>query len=257
MTMPNTAYLPQIGRGIVVQEGETILQAALAAGISYPHGCRMGRCGACKSHLVSGEVELLKHTPFSLTEEEKAERLTLACRAMPKSDVTISWLDGADEIADIAAGRFEGLIAETVEATHDIKLVRVKIGNRNQFDFRAGQYVRFFYPAARPAITPSPAVPTRNWSNSTSDMSRVAQPAPASLSRRRPEIPSHSKVRSAHPSCAKNIGGPFSALLAAQAWHQSRRLPRRHLPETWGKRFTSILVRGQLVTYIWWSNFAN
>jgi CDP-4-dehydro-6-deoxyglucose reductase len=148
--MPNTAYLPQIGRGIAVQEGETILQAALAAGIPYPHGCRMGRCGACKSHLVSGEVELLRHTPFSLTEEEKADGLTLACRAMPRSDVTLGWLDGVDEIADIAAGRFEGVIAETVEATHDIKLVRVKIGNRNQFDFRAGQYVRFFYPGVPP-----------------------------------------------------------------------------------------------------------
>ncbi len=150
MTMPNTVYLPQIGRGISVTEGETILQAALAAGISYPHGCRMGRCGACKSHLVSGEVDLLKHTPFSLTEEEKAEGLTLACRAMPKSDVTISWLDGADETANIPAGRFEGVIAQTVEATHDIKLVQVKISNRNQFDFRAGQYMRFFYPGSPP-----------------------------------------------------------------------------------------------------------
>jgi CDP-4-dehydro-6-deoxyglucose reductase len=150
MTNINTAYLPQIGRGIAVQDGETILQAALAAGIAYPHGCRMGRCGACKSHLVSGEVELLKHTPFSLTEEEKAEGLTLACRAMPRSDVTISWLDGADEIADIPAGRFEGVIAETVQATHDIKLVRVKIGNRRQFDFRAGQHVRFLYPGSPP-----------------------------------------------------------------------------------------------------------
>jgi CDP-4-dehydro-6-deoxyglucose reductase len=150
MTNINTAYLPQIGRGIAVEDGETILQAALAAGIAYPHGCRMGRCGACKSHLVSGEVELLKHTPFSLTEEEKAEGLTLACRAMPRSDVTVSWRHGADEIADIPAGRFEGVIAETVQATHDISLVRVKIGNRHQFDFRAGQYVRFLYPGSPP-----------------------------------------------------------------------------------------------------------
>lgn len=42
MTLPHQVYLPQIGRRISVYEGETILQAALAAGISYAHGCRMG-----------------------------------------------------------------------------------------------------------------------------------------------------------------------------------------------------------------------
>jgi CDP-4-dehydro-6-deoxyglucose reductase, E3 len=148
MATMNTAYLSQVGRAIAVREEETILQAALAAGISYPHGCRMGRCGACKSRLISGVVDLLKHTQFSLTEEEKAEGLTLACRAMPRSDVTISWLDGIDEVADIPAGRFDGVVVEAINVTHDIKLLRVKIENRNQFDFRAGQYVRLFYPAS-------------------------------------------------------------------------------------------------------------
>ncbi|MGG2475934.1 2Fe-2S iron-sulfur cluster-binding protein, partial [Rhizobium sp. BR5] len=70
-------------------------------------------------------IDLLKHTPFSLTEEEKADGLTLACRAVPLSDMTISWLDGDDEIADIPTGRFEGVVVEVVDATHDIKLIRI------------------------------------------------------------------------------------------------------------------------------------
>ncbi|MDX8322809.1 2Fe-2S iron-sulfur cluster binding domain-containing protein [Rhizobium rhizogenes] len=150
MTPGNTVYLPRIGRSIVAAHGETVLQAALAAGISYPHGCRMGRCGACKSHLVSGEIDLLKHTPFSLTEEEKAEGLTLACRAVPLSDVTIGWLDGEDEFADIPAGRFDGVIAEAVDATHDIKLIRIRLDDRELFTFKAGQYVRLLYPDCSP-----------------------------------------------------------------------------------------------------------
>ncbi|KJF69316.1 2Fe-2S iron-sulfur cluster-binding protein [Rhizobium nepotum] len=150
MTSQNTIYLPRIGRSIVAAQGETVLQAALAAGISYPHGCRMGRCGACKSHLVSGEIDLLKHTPFSLTEEEKAEGLTLACRAVPMSDVTIGWLDGDDEIADIPTGRFDGVVVEAVDATHDIKLIRIRLNDREQFTFKAGQYVRLLYPDCSP-----------------------------------------------------------------------------------------------------------
>lgn len=39
----------QTGRTLAVPEGITILEAALADGISYPHGCRSGRCGSCKS----------------------------------------------------------------------------------------------------------------------------------------------------------------------------------------------------------------
>ncbi|MFK3778518.1 2Fe-2S iron-sulfur cluster-binding protein [Agrobacterium sp. NPDC089420] len=150
MTPGNTIYLPQIGRSILAAEGETVLQAALAAGVTYPHGCRMGRCGACKSRLMSGEIDLLKHTPFSLTEEEKAEGLTLACRAVPMSDVTIGWLDGADEIADIPTGRFDGVVAEAVDATHDIKLVRIRLDDRGQFTFKPGQYVRLLYPDCSP-----------------------------------------------------------------------------------------------------------
>lgn len=151
MVMPgNTIYLPQIGRSIMAAEGETVLQAALAAGIAYPRGCRMGRCGACKSHLISGEIDLLKHTPFSLTEEEKAEGLTLACRAVPASDVTIGWLDGEDEFADIPTGRFEGVVEEAVDATHDIKLIRIRLEDRAQFTFKPGQYVRLLYPDSSP-----------------------------------------------------------------------------------------------------------
>lgn len=106
MTLPHTIHLPQIERSIAVAPGETVLQAALAAGIAYPHGCRMGRCGACKSRLISGEVDLLKHTPFSLTEEEKADGLTLACRAIPSSDVVIGWLKAANAPSDIHADVF-------------------------------------------------------------------------------------------------------------------------------------------------------
>ncbi|WP_423220739.1 2Fe-2S iron-sulfur cluster-binding protein [Bacillus paralicheniformis] len=39
----------QAGRIIDVPDGRTILERALEEGIAYPHGCRSGRCGSCKS----------------------------------------------------------------------------------------------------------------------------------------------------------------------------------------------------------------
>jgi ferredoxin len=85
--------LPQLGRRTPVTAEQTILQAALAAGVAYPHGCRSGRCGSCKSRLISGDVELGKHSRFALTEEDRANGLILACRSVPTTNVTVAWLD--------------------------------------------------------------------------------------------------------------------------------------------------------------------
>ena len=92
-----SAYMPQAGRIISVKADETLLAAALASGIEYPHSCRSGRCGACKSRLASGSVTLLPYTRFSLTEEEKAAGLILACRAVLESDVTVMWGRGEED----------------------------------------------------------------------------------------------------------------------------------------------------------------
>jgi CDP-4-dehydro-6-deoxyglucose reductase, E3 len=98
-----SAHMPQAGRTIPVKPDHTLLASALASGIDYPHSCRSGRCGACKSRLASGSVTLLPHTRFSLTEEEKAAGLILACRAVLESDVTVMWSRGEEDAADLPA----------------------------------------------------------------------------------------------------------------------------------------------------------
>ena len=98
-----TAYMPQAGRTIAVRPDQTLLAAALASGVDYPHSCRSGRCGACKSRLAGGSVTLLPHTRFSLTEEEKTAGLILACRALLDSDVTVMWGRGDEDAADLPA----------------------------------------------------------------------------------------------------------------------------------------------------------
>ena len=94
-------FVANTGATLVVPEETTILAAALEAGIAYPHGCRLGRCGSCKSRLIEGEVDLLPHTPFSLTVADKDQSLTLACRARPRSNCTVAWL-GNDKAANAA-----------------------------------------------------------------------------------------------------------------------------------------------------------
>lgn len=104
---------------IAVPSGQIILQTALDAGINYPHGCRSGRCGACKSRLVSGDVELLEHTEFALSPDEPARGLILACRALPQTDACVAWLGGDSETADHPRRTLTCRVARLDDATHE------------------------------------------------------------------------------------------------------------------------------------------
>jgi CDP-4-dehydro-6-deoxyglucose reductase/ferredoxin-NAD(P)+ reductase (naphthalene dioxygenase ferredoxin-specific) len=141
----------QAGRTLAVPEGATILEAALAEGIAYPHGCRSGRCGSCKSHLISGKVDLLEHSRFALSDEEKAQGLILACRAIPANDTVVAWLGDDDEAMPSHPRRHLNCrVAAIVDATHDIKRIELVIDGANPLIFSAGQYARLTFPGTPP-----------------------------------------------------------------------------------------------------------
>ena len=70
----------------------TVLTAAVDAGIDFPYGCATGNCGTCLAELQRGEVELLAYADGALSARQKAAGLTLACRALPRSDLELHWL---------------------------------------------------------------------------------------------------------------------------------------------------------------------
>ncbi len=131
------------GRDDVVQVemGQTILEAAIAQGLPYPHGCRSGNCGACKSELISGDVEMSPFSDYALSKGEKDQGLILACRSVPWSDCEVAWLEADDQEA-FPQRRLVCTVAEMEQATHDIKVVRLKVESGGPFDFAAGQYAQ-------------------------------------------------------------------------------------------------------------------
>ena len=126
---------------LAVEMGETILEAALRAGLPYPHGCRSGNCGACKSELVEGEVDLAPYSEYALTKAERDQGLVLACRAVPWSDCALRWLDPNESVAH-PIRHLDCRVAGLEDATHDIRIVRLAIESGGPFDFSPGQYAQ-------------------------------------------------------------------------------------------------------------------
>jgi ferredoxin len=95
MKRPAKTYrlsIKNTGQSIRCAADETVLHAALIAGIDYPYACASGNCGTCISRLDEGTVTMLPHGDAAITAAQVQAGQTLACRARPKGDLAITWL---------------------------------------------------------------------------------------------------------------------------------------------------------------------
>lgn len=129
---------------IDVQMGETILQAALRNGISYPSGCQSGNCAACKSHLHDGEIEMSPYSEYALTDTEQAAGMILACRAVPWSDAEVSWL-AEDDVVTNPVRHITCTVTGLDDLTHDIKRVSLTPSDGEVPEFTPGQYAKLTF----------------------------------------------------------------------------------------------------------------
>lgn len=65
-------------------ENESVLEAALRAGLEPPFSCQLGACATCRALLVSGKVEM--ENSDALTDDEINEGFILTCQAHPLTD---------------------------------------------------------------------------------------------------------------------------------------------------------------------------
>ncbi len=75
---------------IDAREDETLLAAALRAGLDVPSSCRIGTCRACIALLERGEVHYVIEWP-GLIPEERAQGWILPCVAQARSDVALDF----------------------------------------------------------------------------------------------------------------------------------------------------------------------
>jgi len=131
-----------------VTEDESILDAAFRQGIHLMHGCREGRCSACKSYMLDGDVQMDNYSTFACNEAEEAEGYVLLCRSYAYSDCEIELLNfdedellGGAPIQDVRTR-----VAAIEPVTADIVSLRLDVVEPETFEFKPGQYVDLSVP---------------------------------------------------------------------------------------------------------------
>ncbi len=140
--MAHKVVISPINMEFSVEEDNNILNAALAANINLPHSCKNGECSSCLCKISNGDVELMQpYSKTSLTAEMIANGYTLACRAMPKTDVTLD-MPGFSNNFPIK------MLPTKIESIHKIgtvAIIKLKLPSNQEFQYVPGQYIDIMY----------------------------------------------------------------------------------------------------------------
>src|SRR5690554_1235585 len=125
-----------------VKDGQSVLDAALEAGIVLPYSCRNGACSTCKGRVASGEFQAGPGAAQILSEEEREQGYTLFCQAIPLSDLTIE----AHEVrmaSDIQIRKMPSRVMSMESLAHDIMKLTLQLPSSEPFRYYPGQYLDF------------------------------------------------------------------------------------------------------------------
>ncbi|MGB8518106.1 MAG: 2Fe-2S iron-sulfur cluster-binding protein, partial [Gallionella sp.] len=124
----------------LVEGQDTLLEAAMRAGIPLNYGCSGGNCGLCKAKIVSGEVKKTRHHDFVLSDADKNQGCVLLCSNTAVSDVTLE-AAVAGSVQDIPFQHIEARVKTTGKINDDMLLLHVQTPRTQRLRFLAGQRV--------------------------------------------------------------------------------------------------------------------
>jgi len=123
-----------------VQPGQTVLDAAMAAGIVLPYSCRNGACSTCKGRVVSGEYDAGPTPAQILDDAEREQGYTLFCQARPSSDLVIESTE-VRLASDIQIRKLPARVIAMERVATDVMVLRLQLPAADPLRFYAGQYV--------------------------------------------------------------------------------------------------------------------
>ena len=128
------------GHDFFLDGQDTLLEAALRAGVPLSYGCSGGNCGLCKARVVSGQIKKMRHHDYVIPEAEKNQGYILLCSNTAVSDVEIE-APVAGGVQDIPFQQIDARVKSIDLLAPDMVLLHLQTPRTRRLRFLAGQYV--------------------------------------------------------------------------------------------------------------------
>lgn len=123
-----------------IEGNDTILDAALRAGLALDYGCSNGACGRCKARVLSGQAKKVRHHDYVLSQPDKAAGVILMCSNTAVTDLVIEAIE-AGGARDIPLQKIVARVRGIEPLTEGMRLLHVQTPRTNRLRFLAGQHV--------------------------------------------------------------------------------------------------------------------
>lgn len=139
--MPHKVTIDSSGHAFTVNDGETVLEAALREGIVIAYGCRHGTCGTCKGRLLEGTVDYGTYQEQAMTEAERRAGMALFCQARPHTDLRVQCREIGAAVNGIQIRKMPARVMKMERPARDVMVLSLRLPANEKLAFLAGQYV--------------------------------------------------------------------------------------------------------------------
>jgi len=143
--MGHRIRLQPSGKTFQAERQETVLEAALRAGVSVPYNCTTGTCGECRARLLSGEVGEEEFHDYVFSEADKLSNFVLLCSVHPAGDLEVEVAE-SDQAEDIPCQTVSARISAIRDLGVNCRELNLRTPRNRTLRFLAGQYVRLRAP---------------------------------------------------------------------------------------------------------------
>lgn len=128
------------GHEFFVEGRDSLLEAALKAGLHLDYGCSSGNCGSCKVRVLDGRVRQIRDHDYVLSERERRQGYCLACSNTAVSDVLLE-ANEALTPGDLPHQEIRCVVRKIEPVSEVLHLVRAQTPRTHTLRFMAGQHV--------------------------------------------------------------------------------------------------------------------
>ena len=137
--MPLITLVPT-SQAFAADANETVLEAALRAGLNLPHSCKGGHCGSCGARILRGRFAYPGGRTAGLTDEEEADGMALLCQARAQTDLVVETRE-VRPAPDVEVKSLPCRIERLTRIASDVVAVALRLPAVEEFHFRPGQYL--------------------------------------------------------------------------------------------------------------------